>query len=247
MSGNPPPFVLVHGAYMGAWSWGPVARILRSHGHQVFTPTQTGVGERRHLLSPAIDMETFVQDVLDVLLGDDLSDVVLVGHSYGARSACGVADRIRSRIRRLIFIDGGLPIEGCSRLDAMPPEERRKRIEASMAFDGGISVPPPPASEFGVSDPAVCDWMDSLMTPQPLSVDKTAQKLDHPVGNGRPVTYVRCTDHPPFSQVERHAAYARAQPGWRYVEIAAGHAAIVTHPQQLTQILLAEGTLPGIP
>jgi pimeloyl-ACP methyl ester carboxylesterase len=242
MSGDFPPYVLVHGAYLGAWCWGPVAKILRSRGCEVFAPTLTGSGERRHLMSSTIDIETFVADVLDVILLEDLSDIVLVGYSYGGRSVSGVADRVPDRIRRLVFIDGGLPIEETSRLDAMPPAERAKRIASSMMFDGGISVPPPPAEQFGVSDPTIRDWMNRLMTPQPLSVDKTVLKLGHPVGNGRPVTYVRCTD-PPLPQVERHAAYARARRDWRYTELAAGHAAIVTHPKQVAELLLNERTL----
>ncbi|MEJ0025004.1 MAG: alpha/beta hydrolase [Rhizomicrobium sp.] len=241
MSGDSPPYVLVHGAYMGAWCWGPVASILRSRGCQVFTPTLTGLGERRHLMSPTIDIETFVADVMNVILFEDLSDIVLVGYSYGARSASGVADRVPNRIRKLVFIDGGLPIEATSRLDAMPPEERARRIASAVNFDGGISVPPPPAEQFGVPDPAIRDWMNRLMTPQPLSVDKTALKLSRPIGNGLPVTYVRCTD-PPFPQVEHHAAYARARSDWRYTELAAGHAAIVTHPKQVADLLLNERT-----
>src|SRR3546814_2677116 len=102
------PFVLVHGAFHGGWCWKPIADQLRSAGHDVYTPTQTGLGERKHLMSADISMETFVLDVLNVILSEDLTDVILVGHSYGGRSISGVVDRAPERIHRLVYIDGGL-------------------------------------------------------------------------------------------------------------------------------------------
>lgn len=238
-SGKKPPFVLVHGAFHGGWCWGPVARILRSEGHAVFTPTQTGLGERRHLMSSHIDMETFVLDVLNVLEFEELSDVVLVGHSYGARSISGVADRRPDLIRRLIYIDGGLALNGKSRLEAMPEAARQARIAAAQAFDGGTSVPPPPASHFDVHDPNQAAWLERHLTPQPLSAERTAVALGNPIGNGCAVTYLRCTD-PAFAAVEPSAVYARAQQDWRYLELPAGHNAIVTHVDEVAQILLRE-------
>jgi pimeloyl-ACP methyl ester carboxylesterase len=205
----------------------------------VFTPTQTGLGERRHLMSAHIEMETFVLDILNVLEFEDLADVVLVGHSYGARTVSGVVDRVPSKIRRLIYIDGGLALSGGSRLDSMPPEAREKRIESSMKFDGGVSVPPPSATAFGIVHPETIRWVDRLMTPQPLNAERTKVKLDNPLGNGRPVTYVRCVA-PPFPTVEPSAAYAKQRSDWRYLELNAGHGAIVTHPEQIAKILMDE-------
>ncbi len=231
------PFVLVHGAFHGGWCWAPVARILRSHGHEVFTPTQTGLGERRHLMSGNIDMETFVLDVLNVIESEQLSDVILVGHSYGARSINGVADRIGERIRHLVYIDGGFALNNQSRFDAMSQEMREKRLASAMAFDGGISVPPPPAAHFGVTDSETASWIDERMTPQPLSAEKTAVILRHPIANGRPATYVRCIS-PIFPTVEPSAAYSKAQTSWNYLELEAGHDAIVTHPSEVAALLL---------
>lgn len=237
MSTGAAPFVLVHGAYHGGWCWAPVARILRSHGHDVFTPTNTGLGERRHLLSASIDMETFVQDVRNVIEFEQLSSVILVGHSFGGRAVAGVADRIPGKLRRLVFIDAALPLDGRSRLESMPEEARQRRLKASMDHDGGISVPPTPAAQLGIRDAAVAAWVDGLMTPQPLGVEKTALKLDHAIGNGRPVTYVRCID-PPFAIVNAGADYARNRQDWEYVEIQSGHEAIVTHPELVADLLL---------
>ena len=233
------PFVLVHGAFHGGWSWRPIASELRAAGHEVFTPTQTGLGERSHLMSPAISMETFVFDVLNVILFEDLHDVVLVGHSYGGRSISGVVDRIPERIHKLVYIDGGLAPEGKSRLETMSPEARDARLQSSMDFDGGISVPPPPASQFGMSDPEQIAWVERFLTPQPLGAERTALPLVHPLGNGRPATFVHCNS-PAFPVTAPSADYARSRSDWRFREFPAGHNGIVTHPDQMAKLLLEE-------
>ena len=237
-----PPFVLVHGAFHGGWCFKAVARLLREAGHEVYTPTQTGLGERRHLLASTISMETFVLDVANLIEFEDLRDVVLVGHSYGGRSVSGVADRMPERIRRLVFLDSGLSPDGRSRLEAMPEDQRNERIRSSMEFDGGVSVPPPSATRFGVTDPGQVAYVDKFMTPQPLGAERTGLPLRNPLGNGLPVTYVQSVA-PVFPVSVAGATYAKTQPGWRFLEFQGGHNAIVTHPQEMARLLLNEAGL----
>ncbi|HWH80844.1 MAG TPA: alpha/beta hydrolase family protein [Burkholderiaceae bacterium] len=225
---SPATYVLVHGAFHGGWCWRPVAAGLRKRGHEVFTPTQTGLGERRHLMSSLITMETFVQDILATIEMEELSDVILVGHSFGGRVIAGVADRIPQRIRHLVFIDGGLPLDGLSRLETMSPDQRDARM-ARARVTGGISIPAPPASTFGVSDAGCAAWLDEHLTPQPLGAEASRLVLSNPVGNGLPATYVRCTA-PGFAGVESSARYAQARKDWKFVEVKAGHNVIVTDP-----------------
>src|SRR3546814_19992984 len=97
-------------------------------------------------MSADISMETFVLDVLNVILSEDLTDVILVGHSYGGRSISGVVDRAPERIHRLVYIDGGLAPDGRSRLEAMTDDGRDTRIPSAKAFDGGLQLPTPPAT-----------------------------------------------------------------------------------------------------
>lgn len=234
-----PPFVLVHGAFHGGWCWKPIARILRDAGHDVFTPTQTGLGERSHLMSPEISMETFVFDVLNVILFEDLHDVVLVGHSFGGRTISGVVDRIPERIRKLVYVDAGLSPGGRSRLEDMPAEARDLRTRSSMEFDGGISVPPPPASRFDMTDPGQIEWVQKFLTPQPLGVERTGLPLVNPLGNGRPATFVHCNS-PAFPVTKPSADYARARDDWTFREFASGHNGIVTHPEQMALLLSEE-------
>src|SRR4051794_28909281 len=97
-------YVLVHGGGHGGWCYQYVARILRSNGHEVYTPTMTGLGERSHLLSPAIDLDLQIEDIVKVLQFEDLRDVILVGHSYGGMVITGVADRATDRIGHLVYL-----------------------------------------------------------------------------------------------------------------------------------------------
>jgi len=109
---NRTTYVLVHGAWHGSWCWKRVRKSLRDAGHQVFTPTLTGVGDRSHLNSAAINLSTHIADVVNLLQWEDLSDVVLCGHSYGGSVISGVIDRIPERIRTLVYLDAFVPEDG---------------------------------------------------------------------------------------------------------------------------------------
>src|SRR5580700_2534506 len=98
-------YVLVHGGGHGGWCWQRVVPLLRAAGHEVYTPTLTGLGERSHLLRPDIDLDTHIADVVGVLRYEDLTDVILVGHSYGGMVITGVADRALARIGQLVYLD----------------------------------------------------------------------------------------------------------------------------------------------
>src|SRR4051812_32124812 len=105
-------FLICHGAWSGGWSWRKVRPLLRAAGHQGFTPTHTGLGERAHLAHPLVDLETHVRDVLAVIEAEDISDLVLVAHSYGGMVGTVVADRVPGRIRHLIYLDAFVPADG---------------------------------------------------------------------------------------------------------------------------------------
>src|SRR4051812_4933591 len=122
-------FVLVHGAWHGGWCWRRVGDRLRALGHDVRTPTLTGVGERAHLLSPAVTLRTHVDDVVNVIKWDELTDVVLVGHSYGGFIVSEVVERVPHAIASIVYLDAFVPENGKSLQDYAPPE-RRALIEA---------------------------------------------------------------------------------------------------------------------
>jgi pimeloyl-ACP methyl ester carboxylesterase len=122
-------YVLVHGAFGGGWQWAPVAERLRAQGHRVFTPTQTGLGERKHLLSRDITIDTFVEDIVNVIEAEDLRGVVLVGHSFGGIPITGAADQAPERIRHLVYFDALIVQGGQSARSWSPaPRARRDRL-----------------------------------------------------------------------------------------------------------------------
>lgn len=231
-------FVLVHGAWHGGWCWREVAEILRGRGHVVLTPTQTGLGERAHLLSPAIDLDLFVTDIANVLLWEDLHDVVLVGHSFGGNGVSGVADRMPERIRQLIYLDAMMLQDGQSPFDLLAPEIVAARIKAAEQSSGGLSLPPPPAAAFGVLNPAQAAWLEARLSPHPFNTFRSPLRLHGRVGNGLPASYIVCTE-PVYGPLEKARQFACAG-GWPVIELATGHDAMVTAPQRIAELLQQE-------
>jgi pimeloyl-ACP methyl ester carboxylesterase len=111
-------YLFVHGTWLGGWMWRRLADILIREGHRVFTPTMTGCGERVHLSRPEVGLETHIQDVCGVIEAEELEDVILVGHSFAGITVTGAADRMRERIRRVVFFDALIPTK--DRLSAVP-------------------------------------------------------------------------------------------------------------------------------
>ena len=227
-------FVLVHGAWHGGWCWRAVAASLRAAGHQVFTPTLTGLGERAHLLKPDVCLSTFIEDICAVIQAEELSDVVLVGHSFGGAVISGVADRIPHALRQLIFLDALIVQSAQSALSILPPavqEERSRTIDAE-----GLRMAIPSPDKFGVSVPEQAAWLQRQLTPHPLKAYTEPLHLQHPLGNGLPKTYVAVTDpwYPPFAGLRE---WIKSQPDWQWREIAAGHDAMLTSPDALSALL----------
>src|SRR4029453_13164243 len=160
-------FVLVHGAWHGGWCWKRVAALLRQAGHEVFAPTLTGLGERAHLMSAAIDLHTHIQDILNVLQWEELSDVVLCGHSYGGMVISGVADRVPERIPSLVYVDAFVPRDGQSLVDQMSPEGTNRMREGARTAGDGWRIPPISAARFNDA-PENQEWVDRQSVPHPL-------------------------------------------------------------------------------
>ena len=118
-------FVLVHGATAGGWEWKSTGKFLTDDGHTVYRATLTGLGEREHLNSPDIDLQTHINDVVNLILYEDLHDVVLTGHSYGGMVITGVIDRIPERIRHVVYLDAAVPDDGMSIWDLFGGTARR--------------------------------------------------------------------------------------------------------------------------
>lgn len=229
-------FVLQHGAWHGGWCWDRVAARLRAQGHRVFTPTSTGLGERKHLISKDVTIEVFVQDLVNVLEAEELKDVILVGHSFGGIAISGAADRAPDRIRRLVYLDAVILQPGQSPLSSIPPEVAAQR-RAAIKAGGGVSLPVPSTSFFGIESGPDADWLKRRLTPHPAGTYDSPLNIKNPIGNGLNTTYISCTEKP-LASIESMRQFARKQPGWKYEELATVHNAMMSAPEALTAKLL---------
>lgn len=227
-------FVLVHGAWHGGWCWRKVRHALAATGSEVHTPTLTGLGERAHLLSPAIGLETHVRDVLGLLEAEDLADVVLVGHSYGGIVVSAVADRAPRRIARLVYLDAVVAGEGQCLFDRAPPQIRTHFEEQSRIGGEGWRIPVAAVSPrfLGLVDEADVRWVMSRITPHPLRTFREPLRLG-PEFPRIPRSYINCIGDKPFGQPRT----AQAEGIDDYHELRTGHDAMVTAGRELAALL----------
>ncbi|WP_027578213.1 alpha/beta hydrolase [Bradyrhizobium sp. Ai1a-2] len=224
-------FLVCHGAWSAGWAWKKMHPLMQAAGHRLITPTYTGLGERAHLANPSIDLETHIQDVLNVIKYEDLRDFVLLGHSYGGMVATGVADRARDRVSQLIYLDAFVPADGQSLVDLNEPLRARVR---ELASSGGWRMPPNPTSPD--TSPADLEWLNALRVDMPIKCAETALKLQH--GELElPRSYIYCTRIPPGDTFGQFARRAKDDPAWRYYEIDASHSPNVTAPEALMALL----------
>lgn len=234
-------FLLVHGAWHGGWCWKRVARILRAAGHDVFTPTLTGLGEREHLLNPDVGLDTHIQDVLGVLEYEDLRDVVLVGHSYGGMVIAGVAEKAAERIAHLIYLDAFVPEDGKSLADYQPPEVLQLFHEKTQTEGEGFRLPCfIPAEAFGVTGENDLAWVRPRLNPHPLKTKLDAVHLTNPTAAEIPRTFIYC-NNPAVGPFGQFAERLRNDDSWQFLEMATGHDAMITEPEKLAEILLEIG------
>jgi len=230
--------VLVHGSMHGGWCWRRVIPLLRAANHDVFAPTLTGLGERAHLAHPGIDLDTHVRDVLGGLEYEDLDQVVLVGHSYGATVVAGVADRLPGRIAHLVYLDGAVAGDGKAVLDLFPSGDQAARRALVEAEGDGWRLPPADPAAFGVTDAADAAWVRAKLVPQPFETLTQPLRLVNPAGFTGPKTYIACVEAGQSGWRDTMVKRARTQPGWHYRELASGHDAMITVPRELADLLL---------
>jgi pimeloyl-ACP methyl ester carboxylesterase len=231
------PFVFVHGAWSGAHGWRWVRPLLRAAGHDVYTPSLTGLGERAHLADPATDLDTHIADVAAALRCEDLRDVVLVGHSYGGMVITGVADRCGDRLAQLVYLDADVPLDGESELDLVPDDERRGYEEAARERGNGWQVPPPFPDPLPPGLPPDVAWTIERMVPHPLASLAQPIRLSG-APTDLPRTYVLATEGKEGQPTPPYVSRVAADPDWRLVRMPADHSAHVTAPDVLARTLL---------
>jgi pimeloyl-ACP methyl ester carboxylesterase len=232
----PATFVLVHGAWSGGWCYHKVAARLRAQGYAVFTPTLTGQGERSHLLAKQpVNLSLHIDDVLNVFHYENLSGVVLAGHSYGGMVITGVADRIAEHISTLVYLDAFLPEDGQSLFDINIPANSQRFI-VSAGTIGGLAVPSPPAAFFNVNA-ADAARVDELATPFPLGAFTEKIKLTGAHKKIAKRVYVHATVLPRESPFRPFYERVKADPNWQTHALACGHHVMLDEPERTTEIL----------
>ena len=227
-------FLFVHGAWHGGWCWKEVEARLRAKGCETHAPTLTGVGERSHLARPDIDADTHVEDVLGVVKWRELSDVILVGHSYGWLIITGVAGRVPEKIKALVYLDAFAPEESGLSLFATANPERLAGFEAQLA--GGGYMISPDLFDAWTDDPAKKAWLKTMCTPHPVECFRKGVTL---TGREREVAhrhFILAAHNSPsafWGEYER----VKATPGWTTDRIAAKHDAMVEAPEVLAEML----------
>jgi pimeloyl-ACP methyl ester carboxylesterase len=227
-------FVLVHGAWRGSWCWKRVRQGLRALGHDVFTPTLTGVGERSHLLSPQVTLDTHIDDIVNLVQWEELTNVVLCGHSYGGCVISGVVDRIPDRIGALVYLDAFVLEDGQSLHDALPAAHRDAQVDLARRVGDGWKVPPIPAEAFNLN-PADRAWVDRQCTMQPLATFQQPIRLSGGPQSPKNITFILATG---FSDSPFPPFYHRAKAqGWTTMTIECGHDVMLDRPEELTRAL----------
>jgi pimeloyl-ACP methyl ester carboxylesterase len=230
-------FVLVHGAWGGSYGWRKVRPLLAAQGHEVFTPSLTGIGERAHLTSPQVDLSLHVQDVVNAIWYEDLQDVTLVGYSYGGMVVTGAIDYVAERVKHLVYLDAFLPNDGQA-LQALA-------TDLPESFPGPDWLVEPMAREY--DDPADAAFSTPRRSRHPRGCFIEPVRLRQPLeGRDFSRTYIKATGEArpeggggPFWLA---ADRTRNDPRWRYCEIATNHMIPFNRPQELANILMEVAT-----
>jgi pimeloyl-ACP methyl ester carboxylesterase len=229
-------FVLVHGAWHGAWSYERVAQRLLGAGHRVYVPTLTGLSERSHLYRPDINLTTHVLDVVNLIRWLDLHEITLVGHSYGGMVVTAAADQMPERIASLVYLDAFLPQDNQCLHDLVPEPMARAQLDSATAANH-FGIPPITADIYNVNL-ADREWVDRSCTPQPLATFTERIRLTGKVNTVRRNTYVLATDLP--ASVFGQFRDARiGLPRWQTRELPCGHDVMIDLPAQTFEILRA--------
>ncbi|MFD7630480.1 alpha/beta fold hydrolase [Streptomyces sp. NPDC059851] len=219
-------YVLVPGAWHGAWTFEPLARELRRAGHDAHPLSLTGLGSRKHLLTASVNLDTHIEDVVNLLADEEVTDAVLVGHSYGGMVITGAADRVPDRVRGLVYVDAMVPEDGQSTWSLVTDNERAWYLNGT-AENGFTSAPLP--------------FFDPRTTPHPLASLLQAIRLEGGPGRSTAKSYVYATQWPtpsPFT-----ALYERLSglPDWRTYAVDSGHNVMRDAPEDLLKVLLEHG------
>jgi pimeloyl-ACP methyl ester carboxylesterase len=228
-------FVLIHGAYHGGWCWRRVADILEKNGHKVYAPSLTGNGDRSHLLSKDITLDTQITDIANLVIWEDLKDICLVPHSFGGWPASGALERIHDRVAAIVWLDAFRPENGEKATDTISPYSRKAMEEAVAKGEAGRK--PPPAKTFSFSEKDYA-WIDSKLTQQPNGPAMQPIALTGKREAIAKKTYIRAPKYPQAA-FDKALTECQADKTWQtIVNDNTGHDVMIDQPEWLADVLM---------
>jgi pimeloyl-ACP methyl ester carboxylesterase len=235
MSDGPKTIVLIHGAWHGGWCWHPVLQMLAAHGHRVSAPTLTGLGERAHLLSADVSIDTFVEDVAAHIRFERLHEVVLVGHSFAGTILSALAEQMPDRLSQLIYLDALIVEAGVAPFDQFSPEVQTSRRRKAEETSGGLTLPAPRPEFLGITDEMLGFEILPLLSPHPFRTFTDPAPFFGAVGNGLDCAYVRCVD-PVYAPLEGSRIWAE-KAGWPIHDLQSGHDCMLISPDETSDLI----------
>ena len=228
-------FVLIHGAWHGGWCWRRVADLLEAKGHKVFAPSLTGNGDRSHLLSKDVILDTHIADIVNLFKWEDIKDACLVAHSYGGWPSSGALEQIHDRVSSIVWLDAFKPEDGQKGTDFASDFSRKAMEEAVAKGEPGRKAPPP--SAFGVNAKDQ-EWVKSKLTDQPNGVATQPIKLTGAREKIAKKTYIRAPKYPQAA-FDKALAECKADSSWKtFIAENSGHDVMVDAPEWLVDVLL---------
>lgn len=237
-----PTYLLVHGAWHTGACWERVVPLLEAAGHRVFAPSLTGHGDKAHLLGPEVGLDTHAEDLVRLITEEDLTDVILVGHSYSGLVISAAANRVPDRIAGLVYLDAMVPEDGETAVDVMPVTQ--SLIDLAAASDAPWRIPPlpelpPPFGLFGVTDPDDAAWLRTLLGDESVLCYRQPVRLDNPATAAIPRTHIHCVGAQPEGITRRPVP--PVQPNGSPAQVwtlPSGHDCMITVPSELAGLLL---------
>ncbi|MGI9507755.1 MAG: alpha/beta fold hydrolase [Geminicoccaceae bacterium] len=227
--------LLVHGSWHGAWAWDDIAKTLREHGHRVVAPDLLGLGSTAADLKPGIGLWQHVDQLQAIVEDENLSDLILVGHSYGGALVHGLEARIGDRLRAVVHLEGAIPEPGSSIMNMWPEERRRATLDAVAANGDGWRVPPPDPRDWGALDDKQIAWLTPKLTPQSIKTYRDKMPTDLESANC-PHYYLYANDRnpQPYAAVIERFSKARR---WQLAATYGGHELMFTNPQATLDLI----------
>jgi len=230
--------ILVHGAGHGGWCWRFVADQLRERGYRVFTPTLTGLGDRRHLRSPDVTLDTHIEDIVNLIRAEELEQVILVAHSYGGTVITGVCDRIKPRIRLAVFLDANTPGDGEPTIPGLTREFMEKMTGEPLLDGYLLPIMDPAILGIDPADTETTEWVRRQLTEQPLQTVAQPIQLETGGSDGVPRGFILTTPVKYLRDWQRAKIEAiRVDPSWEYHELLVGHDAMIIAPCETVTML----------